>query len=129
MARIVDSEGKLLGGIELSFARLLAPLHKQEKNLINAPADTPEPPIFGPKEDVRWLVCSYGALPTVVYSTLGSSPDSRFAVGERERCQNQVDKPHKRHYCPNCGGYYCVTHAEPDAHDCKSVMQLKVSSL
>lgn len=123
MARIVDSEGKMLGGLELSFARLLAPLNKSEKEVIQAPSSPPPPPVYGPKEDVRWLVCSYGSLPTVVDTASGTGSNPDPADPHRVGCRNQIDKPHKRHFCPACGGYYCVTHAGPAAHDCQSVMQ------
>ena len=122
MARIIDSEGNLLGGIELSFAQLLAPLNKPETAPIQAPAETPALPIYDSKEEVRWLVCSYGSLPTVVYAASGALADN---ASRPEGCHNQVDKPHKRHHCPFCGGYYCITHADPSNHDCQSVLKSK----
>jgi len=120
MARILDNEGKLLGGLELSIAELLAPLNNAELAPIQAPNDTPSPPIYGSEEEVLRLVCSFGKLPLFIYaaSEMVEDSDSR-----RTNCQNQVDKPYKRYYCPDCGGYYCVTHAAISAHDCQSVFR------
>jgi len=120
MARILDNEGRLLGGLELSFAELLAPLNSAAAP-IQTPADAPPPPLYGPNEDVLRLVCNYGKLPIVVYSASESAGDGDYCP---VRCQNQVDRPHKRHYCPECGGYYCVIHAELSAHDCQSVYRI-----
>lgn len=120
MARILDNEGKLLGGLELSFAELLAPLNS-EAPPIQTPSEALPPPIHGPNEEVLRLVCSYGQLPIVVYSASEVAGDGDYCP---VRCHNQVDKPHKRYYCPDCGGYYCVTHATILAHDCQSVYRI-----
>jgi len=123
MARIVDNQGNLLGGIEMPLIRLSASINKLEKPVLLAPTDAPPDPIYGPKENVRWLVCSYGSLPTVVYSASGKEPNVGGNDLHPNGCHNQVDKPHKRYYCPVCGGYYCVAHADPAAHGCRSVMR------
>ena len=117
MARILDNEGRPLGGLELSFAELLAPLSSAAAPILT-PTDIPLPPRYGPNEDVLRLICSYGKLPIVVYSAPESAGNGDYCLMQ---CRNQVDKPHKRHYCPECGGYYCVTHAEPELHDCQSI--------
>ena len=118
MARILDNEGRLLGGLELSFAELLAPLSSREFTPVQSLGEALSPPIYGPEEEVLRLVCSYGKLPLLVYSASEIAGNSDFRPAD---CLNQVDKPHKRHYCPDCGGYYCVTHAAISAHDCHSV--------
>ena len=120
MSRILDNEGKLLGGLELSIAELLAPLNNAELAPIQVPNDTPSPPIYGSEEEVLRLVCSFGKLPLLVYSASEISENSDFRPTD---CLNQVEKPHKRHYCPDCGGYYCVTHVAISAHDCHSVFR------
>ena len=120
MARILDNEGRLLGGLELSFAELLAPLSSREFTPVQSLGEALSPPIYGPEEEVLRLVCSFGKLPLFIYaaSEMVEDSDSR-----RTNCQNQVDKPYKRYYCPDCGGYYCVTHAAISAHDCQSVFR------
>ena len=119
MARILDNAGRPLGGLELSFAELLAPLNSMESAPIQSP-DKIIPPIYGPDEDVLRLVCSFGTLPILVFSASGMTGNRDSQPAD---CQNQIDKPHKRHYCTDCGGYYCVTHAATSAHACASVFR------
>jgi len=120
VARLTDNQGKLLVGMKETWDFLTPPL-----NSFSAAADEPGLPAFGEKETVRWLECSYGSLGYLNFSS--GSPEEQAndaSPGSRPYdCHNQVDKPHKHHYCPSCGGFYCATHAEALAHDCNSVFR------
>ncbi len=125
MARLTDSNGNLVGGLEMSLARLLSPLNETETAAFQTSGGTPILSLYGPKETVRWLECSYGDMNYVTYSSAGSlqalQPDN--LEPRHLGCHNQIDKPHKRSHCEACGGDYCQTHAEPEAHDCASILR------
>jgi hypothetical protein len=117
MARLTDNNGVLLGGLETPLSYLLSPLNETGAAAITAPAEPPLPPTYGPGEIVFALHCAYGSLPTLGYS---AAPSPR-----RRGCDTLIEEPEERHFCPACGGYYCLLHAEPTAHECRSVRRTK----
>ncbi len=125
MARLTDSQGVLLGGLNTGLDRLSDARVQTQAAAILAPAATPLPMDFEPGEIVFALSCSYGSLPCLGYSA--APVEERLLPGRRppqtRGCDTLVEMPEERHYCPSCGGYYCAAHAAPTAHDCKSVMR------
>jgi len=131
MARLTDNDGKLLGGIEVPLAQLLAPLNRQTSTLsaITALPDTtrsfatPKRASAGdylPNEVVFALECGYGSLDFTAYcdpSALQGSANSRKLP---PHCHTLIEEPEERHYCQECWGFYCHDHAESSAHDCAS---------
>ena len=120
MARLTDNLGNLLGGLKVTWDTQSPPL-----NISRATSNpAPIPPHFGEKETVHWLECSYGNMGYLTFSS-GQPRVPSPEAGPDARpydCHSQVDSPHKRHYCPACGGYYCIIHAEPAAHHCQTVI-------
>jgi|GEM_PF-2674192 len=126
MARLTDNSGALLGGLEIPLSRLLSPLSGTQRSgggtAITAPAGPPRTPEYGPGEIVFALHCAYGTFHHLIYSaapqaTAGSSRRSAHRPG----CDALIEEPEERQFCPACGGYYCACHADPDAHECRSV--------
>ena len=121
MARLTDNNGVLLGGLETPLSHLLSPLNETQRNetqaAITAPAEPPRPPEYGPDEIVFALHCAFGTLPTLGYAV---APSPR-----RPGCDALIEEPEERRFCPACGGYYCLRHAEPAAHECRSVRRAK----
>ncbi len=113
MARLTDNNGVLLGGLETPLSRLLCPLNETSAAAITVPAQSPLRPEYEPDEIVFALHCAYGSLPTLGYS---AAPLPR-----RHGCDTLIEEPEERQFCPACGGYYCHAHAEPAAHECRSV--------
>lgn len=114
MARLHDSRGRLLGG--LNAIPVPSPDPSPESRL--APG---LPPKYGPEETIPSLVCSYGAL-AYSYSETPLDMGSAFTQSHRRRCHNPVETPDERHHCDGCGGDYCTVHAEPVAHDCAAII-------
>ncbi len=123
MARLTDSQGTLLGGLNTALDRLSGPHAQPPTTTLRAPAAAPLTPEYEPGEIVFALSCSYGSLAHLGFS---AAPAGMFADGPtRARgCDNLVEMPEERHFCPACGGYYCTAHADPVAHDCQSVMRV-----
>lgn len=117
MARLTDNNGVLLGGLETPLSRLLSPLNENGAAAITVPAEPPLPPEYEPGEIVFALHCAYGSLPTLGYSAAPSP--------HRQGCDALIEEPEERRFCPACGGYYCLRHAEPAAHECRSVRRTK----
>ncbi len=119
MARLTDNNGALLGGLDTPLPLLLSPLNETQQDetqaAITAPAGSPFPPEYGPGEIVFALHCAYGSLPTLGYSS-APAPAPR-----RRGCDALIEEPEERHFCPACGGYYCLLHADPAVHECRSV--------
>ena len=113
MARLTDNNGVLLGGLEMPLPRLLSPLAETQTAAITAPAQPPRLPEYGPGEIVFALHCAHGSLPTLGYSAAASS--------RRPGCDALIEEPEERRFCPACGGYYCLTHADPVTHECRSI--------
>ena len=122
MARLTSNQGVLLGGLNPALDRLSDPRAPSQAAAILAPAATPLPPDFEPAEIVFALSCSYGSLPCLGYSAAPALRDDRKSLRSRG-CDTLVEMPEERHHCAFCGGYYCAAHAEPTAHECKSVMR------
>lgn len=121
MARLTDNNGVLLGGLETPLSRLLSPLNETQAAAITVPAEPPLPPEYGPGEIVFALHCAYGSLPTLGYS---AAPPEACGGGRSPRhrgCDVLIEEPEERCFCPACGGYYCLLHAEPATHECQSV--------
>ncbi len=116
MARLTDNNGVLLGGLETPLSHLLSPLN-EAPTAITVPAEPPRSPEYGPGEIVFALHCAYGSLPLLGYS---AAPSPR-----RQGCDALIEEPEERRFCPACGGYYCLLHAEPAAHECRSVRRTK----
>ncbi|BDI31551.1 hypothetical protein CCAX7_60150 [Capsulimonas corticalis] len=93
---------------------------------IEAPNIVSHVPVYGAKEDVPWLTCSYGAPADssayTVVALLANLNVGLRNVGLRVECRNQIDKPAKRHFCFLCGGYYCASHADPITHGCTAIV-------
>ena len=120
MARLTDSSGALLGGLEMPLARLLASLNGAQAATITVPSAPPRPLEYGPGEVVFALHCAYGSLPSLGYAAappLNQGRQSPRSWG----CNALIEEPEERHYCPACGGYYCHTHAGAAAHQCRSL--------
>lgn len=129
MARLTDSNGALLGGLDTLSSELLTPPSETKTAAILAPPAVPPTPEYGPEEIIFALECSYGSLAYLTYASAITRQASNYVAPQtRHRdCQRLIEEPHERHYCPECGGYYCARHASPDSHDCRSVMQMKPS--
>lgn len=128
MARLTDNNGVLLGGLETPLFRLLSPLNETQRNetqpaAITVPAEPPLPPEYGPGEIVFALHCAYGSLPTLGYSAapVPQGADDGSRSPRRQGCDILIEEPEERRFCPACGGYYCLLHAKPAAHECQSV--------
>lgn len=120
MARLTDSSGALLGGLEMPLSRLLASLNGGQAAPVPVPASPPPAPTYGPGEIVFALRCAHGSLPSLGYSaapTLHRGGQSPRPWG----CNVLIEEPEERHFCPACGGYYCHAHADPAAHHCRSL--------
>ena len=113
MARLHDSGGNLLGGLDSSSG---------QRALLPIPASVPQTRLnspFGAEETLLGLKCSYG---TYAYAS-----DHDLQIGSRHSlhlkgCHSPVEEPDERHHCHVCGGDYCSTHAERAAHDCSDVI-------
>ena len=121
MARLTDSTGHLLGGLDTPQPGRLVPPSETMTAAILAPPAVPLPPDYAPREIVFALRCSYGSL---AYLTFSDAGEKQVHEGQTRRCPELVEEPDERHYCPACGGSYCAAHAEPAMHDCRSVLQL-----
>lgn len=75
-----------------------------------------------PDETVPGLECCYG---TYAYSYADLPPDVPRLCQQARRhgCHNPIETPDERHHCDACGGDYCVVHADPEDHDCASVIR------
>lgn len=127
MARLTDSTGTLLGGLDTSPARRFTPSNEAMPVALHAPAAPPLTPDYEPSEIVFALECSYGALTYLTYSST-QAPQASMDARPRPRpygCDTLVEMPDERHHCPKCGGYYCAFHADPEAHECASVLRSK----
>lgn len=127
MARLTDSNGAFLGGLDTSPVQLLNSPPETRTAAILAPPTPPPTPEYGSEEIVFALECSYGSLAYLTYASAiapQAADDGREAIRLRD-CQRLIEEPHERQYCPDCGGYYCARHAYPEAHDCRSVMKMK----
>ena len=113
MARLTDNNGLLLGGLPTPLSHLLSPPAATPTAPITVPAEAPLAPEYGPDEIVFALHCAYGSLPILGYSAAPSP--------HRPACDALIEEPEERRFCPACGGAYCLAHAEPAAHECRSV--------
>jgi len=118
MARLTDNNGVMLGGLETSLSRLVDPPKEPVSAAVTAPASKLPPPEYGTEEIIFALQCSFGSLATLGFSA--APPAQTLGTG----CINLIEEPEERHYCAECGGYYCRAHAGPVDHDCKSVMRV-----
>ena len=121
MARLTDSNGALLGGLEMPLARLLASLNGAQAAPICVPASPPTAPAFGPGEVVFALHCAYGTFPSLGYSAASQAANGIRRSPRRWGCDSLIEEPEERHFCPACGGYYCLDHADAAAHQCRSI--------
>jgi len=124
MARLTDNSGALLGGLEIPLSRLLSPLSRTQKDAaraITAPAGPARTPEYGPGEIVFALHCAYGTFHHLAYSAAPLAAGSGRRSPHHRSCDTLIEEPEERHFCPACGGYYCLGHAEPAAHECRSV--------
>lgn len=122
MARLTDSNGALLGGLNTApnAARTSAP--KAAAASRRTPPETPPAPKWGPNEIILGLECSYGTL-AYFYA---DQPWDVQNVRQQSRlpgCHNPIETPEERHHCETCGGDYCIVHAEATAHDCVFVIR------
>lgn len=112
MARLYDSSGNLLGGLEaaqgLHTTLSLAEVPRTRLN-----------PRYGAEEIIAGLECSYGSL---AYSYDRTPREGGYARPLFLSCHSSVEDPDERHHCDFCGGDYCLVHAERAAHDCDSVI-------
>lgn len=125
MARLTGSDGMLLGGLGSPPPGPVVPLAQTKAaSVLAAPAEALSPG-YGPEEIVFALRCSLGSLAYLSYSSVRDSEDGleNLESTRHRDCPELVEEPDERHYCPDCGGYYCATHAEPAAHDCRSVIR------
>ena len=120
MARLTDSGGQLLGGLDTSPARFFTPPVETDTTPLWAPTAPPLTPEYEAGEVVFALKCSYG---TLSYLTFAPATERRDRGDRPYECQTLVEEPDERHHCPACGGFYCATHATPAAHDCRSVLR------
>ena len=113
MARLYDSSGKLLGGLDAAQGQLttFSPVADVPRTHLN--------PNYGPEESVPGLECSYGSL---AYTYDRSPLEGAYARPQFLGCHSSVEDPEERHYCEFCGGDYCSSHAERAAHDCENVI-------
>jgi hypothetical protein len=127
MARLTSSDGTLLGGLGSPPPGRPVPPSQTKAASVLAPPATATSPEYGPDEIVFALRCSLGSLAYLSYSSGTDSnleDDNRWTTRHRD-CPELVEDPDERHYCPDCGGYYCSTHAEPAAHDCRSALRTR----
>ena len=120
MARLTDNSGVLLGGLETPLSRLLSPLNHPQA-AVAAPTGPPLSPEYGPDEIVFALRCAYGSLPTLGYSPPPPAEGGAGAGRRAPGCAALIEEPEERRFCPACGGCYCLAHAAPEAHECRSV--------
>ncbi|MBV9848485.1 MAG: hypothetical protein JO250_02240 [Armatimonadetes bacterium] len=116
MARITDSEGRLLGGLHSSHLPHPDSGVHDDHGVADGPR-TRLSPMYGPEETVPGLACGYGTRAYSYTDRLLARPPTRFA------CHNPVEDPDERHHCALCGGDYCAMHAEPTAHDCAYIIR------
>jgi len=118
MARLYDSEGRLLGGMSRQpSCEAFIPDASSE---IALPLYAGRNPEFDPDEFVSGLECCYGSL-AHSYAELPSGIQVH-QCSRHAGCHNPVEAPQERHYCSACGGAYCTLHAEPAAHDCQFIV-------
>lgn len=115
MARLTDSDGRLLGGLD-GLRLCKPPASEHGMTAARAVSQTLLAPRYGPEETVPGLECSYGSLACSYTDRLTGRPPHRFA------CHNPVEDSEERHHCEHCGGDYCAVHAEPAAHDCAYIV-------
>ena len=116
MARLMDNEGRLLGGLDgLRFRRPPNSNHSPPAGRVATKTHLARK--YGPEETVPGLGCGYGTFAYSYADRLQGRPPYRYA------CHNPVEAPDERHYCSQCGGDYCAIHAEPAAHDCAFVIE------
>lgn len=113
MARLYDSSGNLLGGLDAAQGLLttFSPETDIPRTRLN--------PQYGAEEVVPGLECSYGSL---AYTYDRIPQDGAYACPQFLGCHSTVEDPDERHHCDFCGGDYCSTHAERTAHDCDNVI-------
>ena len=122
MARMHDSNGKLIGGLNsvAPFAGHPGATPEAAAMAAYVPPRSLQPVTnrrYGAEEIVPGLECDYGTFAYLAASS-PSSERSRLAG-----CHSRVEEPASRHDCPSCGGSYCSDHAEPQAHACAEVIQ------
>ena len=126
MARIHDSEGNLVGGLNsaiMSFAGHSGVTPEAAAVAAYVPPRSVHPVTnrrYGAEETVPGLECDYGTFAYLAASAPGKDPRERSRLAG---CRSPIEKPDERHYCASCGGCYCIAHAEPAAHDCGEVIQ------
>lgn len=125
MARLTDNNGVLLGGLETPLSRLLSPLNHLPAAAMTVPAEPPFAPQYAPDEIVFALHCAFGCLPTLGYSAAPPAAGEHKRPPRQPECGALIEEPEERRFCPACGGYYCLIHAEPAAHECRSVRRGK----
>ncbi len=115
MARLQDSRGRLLGGLNTITRDTANPSPQSRMGTRLAPQ-------YGPEETVPHLVCSYGSQAHRYTATPLDAQNAQ--VQSRKRgCHSSVETPDERHHCDQCGGDFCAVHAEPAQHDCDLVIQ------
>jgi hypothetical protein len=113
MARLYDTNGQLLGGLQsarIPYSTVLDP-EAAPKARLN--------PCYGAEETVPGLGCSYGSL---AYCYGRDHQTGPHGASRLPACHNPVEDPEERHYCSFCGGSYCTVHAEQAMHDCENVI-------
>lgn len=127
MARLYDSGGNLLGGLngDTKETRLLGhtgatpeAATAPDDPLLPQPPVTPLNPNYGPEETVPGLECSYG---TLASSRFLLPSDNARRHSRLLGCHNPVEKSSERFHCAVCGGDYCCIHADRPAHDCDNL--------
>lgn len=98
MARLYDSQGILLGGMNS-----IAPTVRL----------TSHPSLARP----ALAQCSYGSAAFAYQVTPLDVQMARHQPRIRI-CRNSVAAKSQRFHCKACGGNYCAAHAAPEAHDC-----------